>query len=311
MQGNRHDPCKTALRGARRAAERAAKEIRATNRQFEQILTDTLADLDEALKAFSPTPDDLVSRWRLDPAAIAGGMIKILEPGLRHVPRNHVATQIVTRMIVTTVETVKNDDVLFSKLQPAIAREMLGDLAWLREAVARIDENVQSLVGELSETNKRLGLQERLLIGVARQYGEDAVKDFDSALKAIKQALKLAAEARRLDALPSNLGDAVDPVLERKKILNDRNDLDGAQIVLEDRLRTMRGEEKERIAKQSAEYARLHERGILQARLRNHPDDAAKYALAGAEVEGRPDFEVLRIMQVDWYDRGRNTGLIL
>ncbi|MEL6947906.1 MAG: helix-turn-helix transcriptional regulator [Pseudomonadota bacterium] len=163
----------------------------------------------------------------------------------------------------------------------------------------------ERLTERSQETATQLGLQTGLLVAMARRYADEAADDFDSAHRAIEEALRLAADERARAALPSNVEDAFDAVLKTMAALNDAGDLDAAQAALDDELRAMEAEEERR----KAGFARLYQRGITQARLMNKAEQAAKFAIKEAELEGALDFHGFRQLRRDWYERGRDKGV--
>ena len=176
--------------------------------------------------------------------------------------------------------------------------------AEVRREVGQLSDDVAALVARSETTARQLGLQEGLLVALARNYASDA-QDFDSALRAIENALKVAAEERKRPSQPADVGEATDAVLGRMATLNDAGDLDSAQAALADELRAMEAED----ARRRTARKRLYESGVAQATLRNEPTDAARYLLLAAEVERPIAFADLGALWNEWYVRGRDKGL--
>ena len=176
--------------------------------------------------------------------------------------------------------------------------------AEVRREVGQLSDDVTALVARSEATARQLGLQEGLLVALARNYASDA-QDFDSALRAIENALKVAAEERKRPSQPADAGEATDAVLGRMATLNDAGDLDAAQAALADELRAMEAED----ARRRTARKRLYESGVAQATLRNEPADAARYLLLAAEVERPIAFATLGALWDEWYVRGRDKGL--
>jgi len=189
-----------------------------------------------------------------------------------------------------------------------------GEAAEIAALQARIGE-YEAVIASLRQTEARLiaetrrfGVQDGLLVALARRYAEGSPDDFDSALAGLKRALEVAkAEAAR-DRLPSNLDAAVAAILSRIDALNDQGRIDAGFDLLDAELAAMAEEDTRR----RAARARLYDKGVAQAILARSVPEAVRYLLLSIDLETpdpREGWDRLRQVQGEWYQRGRDKGL--
>lgn len=168
------------------------------------------------------------------------------------------------------------------------------------------DPDVRHLVNAAGAEAAANHLSQSLLIALAFEYAPDQAGDMQSAYAGLRKALQEAAAQKARGALPSNVDDAVSQVMARVEALNDQGDVDGAALVLDAEI--ARAEEETR--RQTARLAALHDAAITQSRLTNAPKAAARHLLARLTLEAPRDaFTALRILFMEWYERGRDRGL--
>ena len=203
-----------------------------------------------------------------------------------------------------------------AEFQTALTRQLLLDAAAaqgvtlrvlerLEQGQARIERDVGRLVDRERDTARQLGLQEGLLIGLARRYLETYPEDFDAALRDVELALQAAAEAKRQDALPGNVGAALDLLFARVQELNGRGAFEEAADALEAEIAAS----KEREAQEQAARLRLHDRAIMQARFTARPDVAAGHEIARAQLDAGDAAEAALRKRCEALGRsGKRTG---
>ncbi|MEL6503695.1 MAG: hypothetical protein AAFQ10_04485 [Pseudomonadota bacterium] len=295
LSASGQETCASALKKAVKEVEqetRADMARHGTSAEFAQSIDRAFEQLATNLPNIKPTIEELATEWRLDPQTIADNLVSRFEEQAGAF-ENNVSRQIVHATIERAISAVKDDPDIYKKLEPAVARATLASLDAIHQGMEEANRKLDELVESSRETAKQLGLQEGMLIQLARNYADDAANDFNSAHRSIEQALKVAADDREKDKLPSNLDDAVKTVLQRMADLNETGDFDGAQAALHAELQAMDEDDRKR----KAARARLYQRGMSQAILRNSPKDAAEYSVLFSELEGPLSFEGISNLQ--------------
>ena len=179
------------------------------------------------------------------------------------------------------------------------------DIADFRDGTFSRLDDMQAKFDKLVDQNRQLarqvGIQEGQLIGVVRRYFDKTPNDFDAALHGIEEALRVYAEDRQKQKTANHPG-AIDPIDAEIESLNAQDKFERTFDVLDQ-------------AFDSAEAFRIWicEKGIVQARLANDPEKAAKYALQKSKLEfaGHDEdfFNALRRLRRSWHYHGRDRGM--
>jgi len=168
---------------------------------------------------------------------------------------------------------------------------------------------VEKLITSEGGKAREFGINEGMLIALARKYADGNPNNFASALAGLERALEVARDEHQRGLLPSNISDAVDLVIARIDALNAEGHFDEAQAALDAELQAMDEEDKRR----DAARGRLHEKGIAQAILTRNVENACRNVVALVDLETKADptirFDALRSAQHEWYVRGRDEGL--
>ena len=168
-------------------------------------------------------------------------------------------------------------------------------------------EIVQRLLALIEGLGEKLKLSHALVVALAYNYGSGSSADFDSALRDLENALRIAAADRA--KLSSNLGEAVNQVIARVNALNDAGDLVGAGKALKAALAA----KKDRMAEEEQGYAALLAKGVAQAVLeRSVPDavDNENEILRLDEPDNTLRFWARQKRLTEWYQRGRSRGFL-
>ena len=107
-----------------------------------------------------------------------------------------------------------------------------------------------------------------MLTAIAWAYARGYPNDFDSALRGVEDALKVAAEERSRGALPSNVDDAVTQVMARVDSLNEDGRFTDARAALE----TARRDRQDAVAREQSGLMRVLDKTVVQVRLANDPE---------------------------------------
>lgn len=175
------------------------------------------------------------------------------------------------------------------------------------DEVAPEDSAAQDLSQEVEDLRTQLKLSESLAVALAYKYAEGNPTDLDGALAGLEDALQVAAKERDKGALSSNLGEAVDDILQRVDEMNEAGDIDAADAALEDDLERRRAEHERR----NAEHSRLLQKAIAQTQMTRN---AAKLAdrtleLVALDASSPEDqFHCLRALQRERYKEGLRRG---
>ncbi len=139
LQQSRNDVCATAINRIRVQTERSIEREIGRSSEFAEPIRKAFEDFDHFLPSIRPSIADLVGTWRLNPEAIVSGILERFEPLSEAFSSNHVARQAITGVIVEAVISFKDDPDLYRKLEPSIARQMLGDMGWVRTKLTGIE----------------------------------------------------------------------------------------------------------------------------------------------------------------------------
>ncbi|MEL6952185.1 MAG: tetratricopeptide repeat protein [Pseudomonadota bacterium] len=190
---------------------------------------------------------------------------------------------------------------LLHRKQLQYGREARDEARETNARVRELQDIVEKLVSENAALAQELGLQQGLLLGVARAHAENRPSDFASALREVEAALRVAADEKAKGALPANTDDAVNAVLAKVDALNAEGDLRlAAELIAEEESRAQAG------------LIRLYDKGIAQAVLNRDVEVAVSYELKKLPLEvPEPEvqFEALRSSFIEWCQRGRDMGL--
>lgn len=117
-----------------------------------------------------------------------------------------------------------------------------------------------------------------LLLGLADKFAGDDFQDAFSAYQALRAALEEAEKLKSKGAMPHNLSEQMQAVLQRVAAHNDRGDFDAGQ-----------DEISLAFDKNEAEVIALCNHAVNQARLQNDPKLAARMTIKRLALEVRPD----------------------
>jgi hypothetical protein len=191
----------------------------------------------------------------------------------------------------------KYRDVFTQEMVMELLREKRVEITLLEDLNAKVDQ----LIDRERDLARELGVQEGMLIALARRYAEGNPSDFEAALRGLERALTVAADEIAKNALPANTDAAVDAILKQVDALNEDGQIDDAATLI--------AEEESRA---EAGLIRLYDKGIAQAILTRDSDAAATYELKKLPID-TPDpaaqFNALRMVFINWYERGRDKGL--
>ena len=174
------------------------------------------------------------------------------------------------------------------------------------------EPDVARIVAQNEALARQLGVQEGLLIALARRYAEAEAHDFDAALDGVERALEVSAEERERGRLPSNLDAAIDHVMAEVERLNDAGRIEEGERALVDALDASAREieaTEALLERGRAGRAALLRRTVSQAVLTANADLAARCAAERVEIEAGAPFPALRDERRAWYERGRVRGL--
>jgi tetratricopeptide (TPR) repeat protein len=239
------------------------------------------------------SPSEVMGAAR-KPGRICAAMLdKLKDPEHRRTDMQEAFVRVVKPILAELL----NDPEVCNLLRPAFEAALAGSLAHIQHVV-------EELLARSDETAHRLGVQEGLLIGVAKRYAAINPNDFDSALAAVEQALEVAAQERERDRLPSNLPDAITAVIARVNALNDRDQLDAGKAAILAAL----ADQRDVAAQAQAGQLRLITKGLAQAVLTADVEMAATLELERLKLDGA-GFDALRAVWQEWHERGRDKGL--
>ncbi len=170
-------------------------------------------------------------------------------------------------------------------------------------------ERLDRLIAAKEDQSRAFGIKEGMLIALARNYAEGNPDNFDAALAGLQRALEVARDERERGRLPSNIGVAVGAVIARIDALNEDGAFEAGQAALEAELNALDDEDERRRAARS----RLYEKGVAQAILTRNAANAARFVIAGCDLDSAAD-AASRCAAYDtsydtWYERGRDKGL--
>ncbi|SFI49759.1 tetratricopeptide repeat protein [Jannaschia pohangensis] len=270
---------------------------------FSQMVEATLPDAPALAKA------------KLDPATACDAMLgKLTDPEHLRAPMPDLFRDLVTP---TLTAMLGNRDVI-ADIEPALWAEVLqtgnridetttDTNQRVRELQADMTAKIDRLIAEKEQVARDLHIKEGMLIGLARNYAQNA-SDFESALAGLQLALETAARQQARNALPSNLGEAVDSVIAKVDDLNDQDQMAAADDLLRAEMNRLDAEIEERKAVQS----RIIDKAIAQAIYQADADALADRTLRRIQLDGpsREDqFKRLRHEVLRRYNEGLRTGV--
>ncbi|WP_424970596.1 hypothetical protein [Dinoroseobacter sp. S76] len=165
----------------------------------------------------------------------------------------------------------------------------------------QVETNAEHLLRENAALAEQLKLSEALVIALAYEYAEGTPTEFDAAMAGLRNALKVAADARAKGRLPSNVDDALTEIIARVDALNDAGEIEAATAALQD--------EEERA---SAGLARLYDKGLAQAVLTRNVDLAVSYEVKRVTLETSDPaalYDALDTIRQKRQDLGCDKGL--
>lgn len=116
-------------------------ESKADHRMDPQLAEQVFEEVERLLPPLRPSPEDLVSKWRLDPVRIGAGMRERFAAESPLVRYSEDARWLVGEIVERTVACVKDDPFFAEQLRPAIDRQLLADV----EPIQAIHANVEEL----------------------------------------------------------------------------------------------------------------------------------------------------------------------
>jgi tetratricopeptide (TPR) repeat protein len=161
------------------------------------------------------------------------------------------------------------------------------------------DTDTDQLLRETKLLRGQLDLSEDWALSIARRYAEGNPTNLSDALRGIERAFELAAEKQHEVIAPNNFDAAIDEIIKRVKDLNQQGEAEAARQALIDEM-------------QRAEAAkrRLNREGLTQAITMRDVDWAASLEWEQVMAEHPSDrFEALRTVLIEWWERGRDSGL--
>jgi len=175
------------------------------------------------------------------------------------------------------------------------------------ETLEYIAAQVTVLNEQFKDTAEELGLTKGLLLSLARQTAPEVENPLDAHAE-IQNRLEIAKSMNDRGALPSNIPDAVDAIMEEVRALNDQGQIAEGLA----RLTRARAEQKDRRDREAQAYLTLLAEEESQAILARDAGAVAAAIVARVEeAHSDPDarFRALRAVQDEWYERGRDKGL--
>lgn len=215
---NRNE-CAAALKRVRNKLEAELERDFAARGMDAAFMADAFAEIDGVLPDARPSTDELVHQWRLDPVRVAEGMVEKMSASSRMIRNDPRVRAVAVEMVARTVAEIKDCPELFAKLQPAVARQILADLALLPKMDAKLDV----LVAESSTHSRQLDSIERQLAVLATIIAGNAARVAPNAEAANMMAISGVEVARHLTEgtadLPghSAIRSAIDDISELAK----------------------------------------------------------------------------------------------
>ena len=172
MRQSRNDVCASAIDKMRDKTEREINKMIGKNAEYSEAIRQAFADFDAHIADVRPSLDDLVGLWRLDPVAIADGLMQRLSAKSEVIRSNHVARNAIAQVIAGAVVAFKDEPALFTKLEPALARQYLAEFGFLANEIASVratgeDTNLmmRQLLAKLETSGKADGAREKGVSG--------------------------------------------------------------------------------------------------------------------------------------------------
>ena len=174
-------------------------------------------------------------------------------------------------------------------------------------ALQHIGQQVEYLVARARDDAHRLGVQEGMLISLARRYAPDDPANADAALKSLEVALETAARMKAREITAQNSGAETDSVIAEVNRLNALDQMAEADALIA----TAQRDIDAKAAEIDAQRALLHTLGLDQARLLAAPDRAAEIILAELirQAPASGLFRALHDTWEEWFDRGHDKGV--
>ena len=277
-------------------------------------------EFERHLPAIIPEPAVLVELG-LDPGKVAAEFDKRLAAASARYAANGNARAILTEGFRQTYAIFAETPTAFARIEPLVAKRMLTDLGSIKADTTVILATTQGIAAAQGDTNAMLleilarlpadrrGVPEATIIAIARRRA-DHVETVEQALAEIEQAIEIARDIAAQRARGTNLGDEVDAILKRLAALTAKGELDRASAEADRAIRDW----EDRQAAMQVQGLALLDAGIEQDYLRRDAASVAAKLERRAALDlpvGGTLFEALRVVQDEWYERGRDKGLNL
>jgi hypothetical protein len=168
------------------------------------------------------TPVEVMEAAR-NPARIAEAMLTKHTDPAHQIPANADAFR---RTVIPVLTRLLADTAISDTLRPAFENAVA-------ESLRFIGEQVERMASQLHDTAYRLGVQDTLVLELARRYAPGSEGDFTAAIRGLEQALQTAAQMHHTARLPQNTSDQVDAVLAEVDRLNREGQLEAGAQALE------------------------------------------------------------------------------
>jgi tetratricopeptide (TPR) repeat protein len=235
-----------------------------------------------------------------NPTRICAMMLaKLKDPAHRTAPTQDAFTRVLTPVLTRLLA----DTEVSAQLRPAFEDATA-------ETMRFIAEQVETLTAQVQGAFERAAIAEFVVKELARRFVPGSGGDFESARRDLEKALEIYTTQQAIGALPHNHHEAIDTVFDEVNRLNRLAQFDEASAALDAALRVEQEAIKTHQEASNARQAAILDRGVDQDRLRNNPASAAERLVARLLLDNPPDaFNALRVLQDEWYVRGRDQGL--
>ena len=271
--------------------------------RLKHLPEDTAVLIPQMIEKSLPDPSTIMDN-AMDADRLCSAMIGSLTYDEHLLPDNTAAFR---KVVCPILEKLLEDREFTDTLAPAFQKTVLQEMQ-------AISGKLDVLLARSEETARQFSIKEGMLIGIARAYLKDNPDDFESALRGVEEALRAAAEETRRGTLPSNVDAAVAQVMAQVDSLNQEGRFTDARAELaaarKARREAMQAYHDE-FAREQSGLIRVLDKSLVQARLENDPEMAAKmeWEKAGIEAQGaEPLFEAGRRVQDRYYEDGEREG---
>jgi tetratricopeptide (TPR) repeat protein len=242
------------------------------------------------------TPAEIMSAAR-DPRQISARMLAKMEDPAHKTPKARDGFErVVGALLARHLADPATSDALRPAFDDAIAASL-----------QHIGQQVEYLVARARDDAHRLGVQEGMLISLARRYVPDDPASFDAALKGLEVALETAARMNAREATPQNSGAEAGRVIAEVNRLNALDKMPEADAAIAAAERALDA----KAAEIDAQRALLHTLGLDQARLLGAPERAADRIIADLTRQAPAVglFRAIHAAWEEWFDRGYEKGV--